>query len=92
MMKKKEKTCLKIIILKFFRCNPNNPEFNLFKFLGEIILYISKLREENAVNGVINKITEDFEKIVAVTKSKELKRYAKNILPNYKKWKIHNQK
>ena len=70
---------------KIFWCNPNNPEFDLFKFLGEIILYISKLREENAVNGVINKITEDFEKIVAVTKSKELKQYAKNILPNYKK-------
>ena len=65
--------------------NPNNPEFNLFKFLGEIILYISKLREENPVNGVINKITEDFEKIVAVIKSKELKRYPKNILQNYKK-------
>ena len=77
---------------KIFWCNPNNPEFDLFKFLGEIILYISKLREENAVNGVINKITEDFEKIVAVTKSKELKRYAENILPNYKKWKTHNQK
>ena len=70
---------------KMFRCNPNDPEFNLFKFLGEIILYISKLREENAVNGVINKITEDLEEIVAVTKSKELKRYVKNILPNYKK-------
>ena len=78
MMKKKAKTCLKIIILKFF-------EFDLFKFLGEIILYISELREEDAVNGVINNITEDFKKIVTVTKSKELKRYAKNILPNYKK-------
>ena len=70
---------------KIFWCNPNNPEFDLFKFLGEIILYISKLREENAVNGVINKITKDFEKIVAVTKSKELQWYVKNILPNYKK-------
>ena len=69
-MKKKEKTCLKTIILTFFWCNPNDPNFDLFKFLGEIILYISKLSEENAVNGVINKITEDFEKIVAVTKSK----------------------
>ena len=67
---------------KTFRCNPNDPNFDLFKFLGKIILYISKLREENAVNGGINTITEDFEKIVAVTKSKELKRYAKNILPN----------
>ena len=70
---------------KIFRCNPNGPDFDLFKFLDEMILYISKLHEQNAVNGVINKITEDFEKIVTVTKSKELKRYAKNILPNYKK-------
>ena len=70
---------------KFFRCNPNDPNFDLIKFLGEIILYISKLREENAVNEVINKITKDFEKKVAVTKSKELKRYAKSILPYYKK-------
>ena len=92
MMKKKEKTCFENHNFKIFWCNPNNPEFDIFKFLGEIILYISKLREESAVNGVINKITEDFEKIVAVTKSKELKRYAKNILPNYKKWTTHNQK
>ena len=70
---------------KFFRCNRNDPNIDLFEFLGEIALYISKLHEENAVNGVINKITKDFEKIVAVTKSKELKRYAKSILPNYKK-------
>ena len=70
---------------KIFRCNPNNPDFDLFRFLGEIILYISKLREENAVNGVIKKIPEDFEKIIAVTKSKELKQCVKNILPNYKK-------
>ena len=71
--------------LKLFRCNPNNPEFDLFRLLGEIILYTSRLREENAVNGMINKIPENFEKIVAVPKSKELKRYVKNILPNYKK-------
>ena len=31
---------------KIFRCNPNDPEFDLFTFLGEINLYISKLREE----------------------------------------------
>ena len=75
---------------KIFLCNPNDPNFDLFKFLGEINLLISKLPEENAENKVnnkaINKIAEDFEKIVAVTKLKELKqRYAKNILPNYKK-------
>ena len=41
---------------------------------------------------MISKITDDFEKIVAVTKLKELKPYAKNILPNYKKWKTNNKK
>ena len=41
---------------------------------------------------MISKITDDFEKIVAVTKLKELKQYAKNILPNYKKWKTNNKK
>ena len=34
---------------------------------------------------MISKITDDFEKIVAVTKLKELKQYAKTMLPNYKK-------
>ena len=70
---------------KIFRCNPNDPNFDLFKFLGEINLYVSELHEKNFVNGVISKITEDFEKIVAVTKLKESKQYLKNILPNYKK-------
>ena len=74
---------------KFFPCNPNDPNFDLYKFLGEINLYISTLREENAENKgnnkAINKADEDFKEIVAVTKLKELKRYAKNILPNYKK-------
>ena len=69
---------------KIFRCNPNDPNFDLFKFLCEINLYVSELHEKNSVNGVISKITENFEKIVAVTKLKELKRYVKNILPNYK--------
>ena len=73
--------------LKTFGCNPNDPSFDLFKFLGEINLYVSRIREKVSVNGVISKITEDFKKIVAVTKLKELKRYAKNILRKYKKWK-----
>ena len=70
---------------KTLRCNPNDPNFDLIKFVGELNLYVPKLREKNAVNSMIDKIAEDFEKTVAVTKSKQLKRYAKNILPNYKK-------
>ena len=70
---------------KSFRCNPNDPNFDLFQFVGKINLHISKLHEKYVVNSVIDKLVKDFEKIVAVTKSKELKRYAKNILPNYRK-------
>ena len=84
MMKKKE-DMFKKYIFKNFGCNPNDPNFDLFKFLDEINLHLSKLREKNAVNGVISKITNDFEKIVAVTKLKELKQYVKNLLPNCKK-------
>ena len=70
---------------KFFRCNPNDANFDLFKFLGKINLYVSELHERNFVNGIISKITEDFEKIVLVTKLKEIKQCVKNILPNCKK-------
>ena len=48
---------------KIFRWNPNDPNFDLFELVGEINLYISKLREKKATNEVINKIAEDFEKI-----------------------------
>ena len=34
---------------KIFRCNPNDPNFDLFKFLGEINLYVSELHEKNSV-------------------------------------------
>ena len=54
-------------------------------------MHTTKLWEKDAANEVINKIAEDFKKVVAVTKLKELKRYTKNILPNYKKWKTHNE-
>ena len=68
---------------EIFQCNPSVPNFDLFKFIGKINLYISKLCKKK-VNEVLNKIAQDFETIVAVTKLKELKQYAKNILPNYK--------
>ena len=31
---------------KVFGCNPNNPNFDLFKFVGKINLYISELCEK----------------------------------------------
>ena len=41
---------------------------------------------------MINKIVQDFKKLVAVTKLKELKQYIKNILPNYKNGETYNQR
>ena len=58
---------------KIFRRNQNDPNFDLFKFLGEINLHISKSNLQNAANKLINKIAEDFEKIFAVAKLKQLK-------------------
>ena len=69
----------------FIRTNPDAANFNINELNNQIFKQIIQSKEKNSVNKVINKIAEDFKKIVAVTKLKELKRYAKNILPNYKK-------
>ena len=74
---KKREDMFKRHNFKIIRCNPNDPEFDINKFLDEINSCVTKLCREKSVNKVINKIAEDFEKIVLVTKSKELKRYAK---------------
>ena len=77
-------------------CNPNDHNFDLFKFLGEINLHIlelcKKMQQIKRNYKAINKTEEDFKKIVAVAKIKELKRYAKIIFPNYKKWRTQYQK
>ena len=51
------------------------------------------MKQKKAANKVINKITEDFEKIAVVAKSKELKRYAKNLyqITKNEKHKIRNK-
>ena len=72
---------------KIFWCNPNDPNFDLFKCVGKRNLHISKLGELKAVKNKKN-----ISKIVAATKSKELKRYEKNILPDCKERKTHNRK
>ena len=75
---------------RIFQCNPNVPNY-LFKFVGEINLYILKLCKNKAINKVINKITDDFEKIVAVTKLEELKGLPKTFYQIAKNEK-HNQR
>ena len=59
-MKQKREDMFKNHNFKIFQCNPNDPNFDLFKFLGEINFCLSKLREKHVVNGVISKVTDDF--------------------------------
>ena len=83
MMKKKENTCLKSIILKFFDIIPMILILIFLNFWANKFAHINitwrKCRNKGN-NEAINKVHEDFKKIVAVTKLKELKRYAENIL------------
>ena len=44
--KKEREDMFKKHNFKDFWCNPNDPNFDLFKFLGEIILHKSKLHEK----------------------------------------------
>ena len=70
----------------FIRTNPDVANFNINELNNQLFKHIIQSKEKNAVNKVINKIAEDFKKIVAVTKLKELRQYFKKFLPNYKKW------
>ena len=45
-MKQKREDMFKNHNFKISQCNPNDPNFDIFKFLGEINLYISKLRKK----------------------------------------------
>ena len=44
--KKEREEIFKEYNFNFFGCNPNDPNFNLFKFVGKINLYTSKLRDK----------------------------------------------
>ena len=47
MIKKESEGMFKCRNFNIFRCNPNHPNFALFKFIGEINLYILKLRKKS---------------------------------------------
>ena len=65
---KERKDMFKRHNFKTIRCHTNDSGFDINTFLREKKLYVSKLHEKKAVKEVINKIAEDLEKIVAVTK------------------------
>ena len=68
----------------FIRTNPDAANFNINELNNQIFKHIIQSKGKNAVNKAINKIAEDLKNSCS-DKLKELKRYAKIILPNYKK-------
>ena len=58
---------------KTIKCNPKDPGFDINKLQGEIDSQVTKLREKKAVNEVINKISEGFEKNNCSDKIKRIK-------------------
>ena len=82
----REKACSKKdFVVKLFNVIQLTLLLIFTNFLGKINCYITKLHEKEAVNLVINEIAGDFKKMITIAKSKELKRYAKIVLPTYKK-------
>ena len=62
----------------FIRINPDEKDFNIFKEINKIHRHIKRF------------LTDKIE-VKSFNDNKETKKIAKNILPSYKKLKIHNQ-
>ena len=76
----------------FIKINPDEKDFNIFKELNKIHRHIKKSTEKSLTDTMSKRLLELELKQHNAIKSKSLKWIDKNILPNYKKWKICNQK
>ena len=59
---KERETMFKKNNLKFFWYNPNDPNFDLFKFVGKINLYISKWRKKKQQMRWLIELLKTFKK------------------------------
>ena len=76
----------------FIRINPDEKDFNIFKEINKMCRHIKKSTKKSLIDRISKRLLElEFKQHNAI-KSKCLKWIDKNILPNYQKWKIRNQK
>ena len=76
----------------FIRINPDEKNFNIFKEINKIHRHIKKSTKKLLIDDLSKRLLElEFEKHNSI-KSNCLKWIVKNILPDLKKWKAHNQK
>ena len=82
--------------ITLIRTNPDNPNFDIKNVIVQIRICIKEVIKKQTKKSLINNLSKrllelEFKSNHSI-KSKCLKWVVKNILPNYKKWKTHNQK
>ena len=76
----------------FIRISPDEKDFNIFKEINKIYKHIKKSTKKSLIDKISKGILKlEFKSNHSVI-TNALKRVVKNVLPDYKKWKIHNQK
>ena len=76
----------------FIRINPDEKDFNIFKEINKIHRHIKKSTKKFLIDKISKRMLKlEFKSNHSVI-TKALKIVVKNVLPDYKKWKIHNQK
>ena len=76
----------------FIRINSDEKDFNIFKEINKIHRHIKKSTKKFLIDKISKRILKlEFKSNHSVI-TKVLKIVVKNVLPDYKKWKIHNQK
>ena len=77
---------------KFNRINLDAENYDIFVEIGKMQNQVIESTKKSLIDDLSKRLLElEFKQHNAI-KSKCLKWVAKNILPNYKKWKTHNQK
>ena len=88
---KRQKVLERELDYVFIRINPDEKDFAIFKEINKIHRRIKKSTKKSLIDDLSKRLLElEFIQHNAI-KSKYLKWIVKNILPNYKKWKTHNQ-
>ena len=77
---------------KFNRINPDAENYDIFVEIGKMQNQVIESTKKSLIDDLSKRLLELEFKSNHSIKSKCLKWVVKNILPNYKKWKIHNQK
>ena len=78
--------------ITIIRTNPDVADFDMNKLINQIYTQIIKWTKKSLIDDLSKRLLELEFKSNHSIKSKCLKWIVKNVLPNYKKWKTHNQK